>query len=200
MKTKLPTLEELDLSPRGATLVDLLNDESVIGFRPFGTTYSTRMKDWTPEKGKEASRDRDLAEAVLKRSKRSQMMAFLNAHGVNPWGKRTKASLATSCMLVIDEKWYPREFINALPNVYVCSCGHEGPATLNGKLVCGANCGRPSYALTIKGGRVWQAMQRRAPKSVSCCREPKVRGGRCDNCGKWIGDEPNHEGPGPSFL
>jgi hypothetical protein len=25
--------------------------------------------------------------------------------------------------------------------------------------------------------------------SVSCCREPMVRGGRCENCGAWISDE-----------
>lgn len=29
---------------------------------------------------------------------------------------------------------------------------------------------------------------RATPVSVSCCLEPKVRGGRCDNCGVWIDD------------
>ena len=24
--------------------------------------------------------------------------------------------------------------------------------------------------------------------SVACCAEPKVRGGRCDNCGEWLKD------------
>jgi hypothetical protein len=24
---------------------------------------------------------------------------------------------------------------------------------------------------------------------AACCKEPKVRGGRCDNCGKWLADD-----------
>jgi hypothetical protein len=26
------------------------------------------------------------------------------------------------------------------------------------------------------------------PERVACCREPKLRGGRCDNCGTWLED------------
>lgn len=26
------------------------------------------------------------------------------------------------------------------------------------------------------------------PKIVSCCNDPKLRGGRCDNCGQWSED------------
>jgi hypothetical protein len=27
------------------------------------------------------------------------------------------------------------------------------------------------------------------PTLISCCRDPKVRGGRCENCGTWINDK-----------
>lgn len=26
---------------------------------------------------------------------------------------------------------------------------------------------------------------------IRCCNDPQVRGGRCENCGTWIDDEPD---------
>lgn len=33
-----------------------------------------------------------------------------------------------------------------------------------------------------------------------CCREPELRGGRCDNCGKWMEDELGRTGLHPDLV
>jgi hypothetical protein len=36
--------------------------------------------------------------------------------------------------------------------------------------------------------------------AYKCCQEPKLRGGRCDNCGKWLEDELGRTGPHPDLV
>lgn len=145
------TLETLDVSPRGVTEIDLLGQETEIGFRPWGSTYATRLRGWTPAHVEPARIEREAVERMLKSCTKKEMLAFLEAHGHGgrAWGKKT--NMRTTVMIVINELRYPREFVNAAPNVYVCGCGHEGPATKNGvELVCGAACGRPGYLLNLQ--------------------------------------------------
>lgn len=66
----------------------------------------------------------------------------------------------------------------ALENRFECpECGNLGPHQDNGRVgvdraFCCANCGSHFDNPFVK----------------SCCRDPKVRGGRCVNCGTWIDD------------
>lgn len=142
-------LAELDLSPRGETETDLMHGCCAEEFSSFGVSHGSRRRDWTEEKATLAKAEYAEAEAVLRRSKKVEMLTFLAAHGVETFGKGTKASLATRCMIVICGARYPRVFVNALPNEFACSCGHVGPVEFRGRArgPCGG-CGKPGYLLT----------------------------------------------------
>lgn len=150
-------LNDLDLIPRGETIIDLLGDATI---EMWGTcmTHASYMADWTPEKGALAGRERIEAEKVIKRATRVEMAWFLASRGIylDVYDMTGNAKhMRFACERLVQEARYPRRFINVAEDVWVCSCGYEGarkPGRFKHDASC-AGCGRPSYLLQLKAVR-----------------------------------------------
>lgn len=143
-------LADLDLSPVGVTLIDLKGRETVEAWAPFGSHFSSEMEDWTPEKGAHAATLQKELEAVLNKTKRAGLIAFARERGWLIFGTEKKAALVTAVSIIVHDLRYPKKFINAAPNVYVCGCGYEGPRHMLGKMSTCPECKKPGYLMQLK--------------------------------------------------
>ncbi len=124
-KPKATRLAELDLSPRGETIIDLLGNSTAETYQPFGCSWGTYMADWTPEKGAVAKAEREVSDRACRIATRKELEAFLREHSQSPalprhmredkdmsfyqWTKTP--DLRFLAERVIDEARYPRRFI-----------------------------------------------------------------------------------------
>ncbi len=151
-KTPVTTLETLDLSPMGETLVSLHQNAAEIQYRAGEVgCYSSRAADYTEEKGREWRAARMVVERAVNRATKARLLAFLEAHGVTVFAGERGSYLKTRAMSVIHDANFPVRVVDAAPNDFVCPCGHRGPAMLDrfGHTQCGAACDRPKYALQL---------------------------------------------------
>lgn len=160
-------LDELDLTPRGATVIDLLGREVAEAWTPFGTLHCSRAKDWTPESGARFKVDNEAAERVVRGATREEMTAWLVARGRVAWAEEKRGSLRSRVMIVINELRYPREFINEAPREWHCSRCKETGELLKidrGVRTC-ARCGAPGYAVQLTAVRDWYTKSRNEAKT-----------------------------------
>ncbi len=116
MKLTLPSSRtvEIDLSPRGETVTDLLGKTEASRFAPFGCTFVTlafpaEMRDAVKASLDEAER---LARSIRTRADAAALLTYL---WNQPLGGETLRDMRTSIRLALHDAWYPRRFINAKP-------------------------------------------------------------------------------------
>lgn len=163
-------LDDLDLSPRGVTLIDLLGRDVAETWAPFGSAYSSRVKDWTPESAARFEVDNEAAERVVRGATRVEMAAWLVAHGRVAWAETKRSSLRMSVMIVINELRYPREFINEAPREWHCSrCKETGELLKldprDHRVRSCARCGAPSWCVQLTAQIAWYTKSRKEAKA-----------------------------------
>lgn len=112
MKSGCGVLAGVSLAPVGEMIVNLLGKTTRAEWTPFGCSYSTHMAEWTPESGQKAATLMAETEKVVEKATKSQLVAFLETHGKWVPTGETKRSLVCSVMILINEKRYPKRFIN----------------------------------------------------------------------------------------
>ena len=110
------SLLDIDLTPQGATLIDLGGRSTPETWTPWGTSYGTRMEDWTPEKGAAAKVLREATEARLEKATKAELHAYVLTLRPNLFltpKECRKNALVTIAMIEIDARRYPNKFVNA---------------------------------------------------------------------------------------
>lgn len=156
----MKTLGDLDLTPRGETIVNLHGEGTVAEWRPWGPG-STCFADWTPEKGAIAKREAEEAKRVAKKMTAKALKALLLAWRVPVFAGDKKRDLVIRACGYVHARRYPKRFVNAAEPTYVCgTCKVEMgiifsradsgvPGHKAGVLPCCPACGAPSFALNL---------------------------------------------------
>lgn len=159
---KLALHEAIDLMPTSETIIDLFGRDVPERFSSFGTCHGSRKADWTPEKGAAWQAEMDVAEKLLRKSKRVDLAAYLALFGVEAWERDKRDILATRALIAVCDARSPKRFINAAPNDWICGCGYEGPVSYveiaKGVRVprCPVTvCARPHYTMQLRANRDW---------------------------------------------
>lgn len=106
---------EISLEVCGATIINLGGRLTAAEWRPWGTSYGTHMKEWTPEKGKAATALSEATEKRLMKATRAELREFVLTLRPNLFlttSENKKSLLVTIAMNEINALRYPNEFTN----------------------------------------------------------------------------------------
>lgn len=108
IQTKKGTLE-IDLTPRGRTMIDLMGLTTAADFRPWGCSFSSWLEEDQREISKAATAE---AEAIARKLMKADCVALLTALGVFASELQKRNDLRLSVQIHLYGRWMPPHFIN----------------------------------------------------------------------------------------